>query len=56
MPCDTNGDGLASLRELADYVTDFRHPYFGDSTMQHVQAYPADSDYALFMQDDATGE
>ena len=47
MPCDTNGDGQASLTELQRYITDFHDPEYLNET-QHVQAYPAGSDYALF--------
>jgi opacity protein-like surface antigen len=47
MPCDTNGDGQASLAELQRYITDFHDPQYLNVT-QHVQAYPANSDDALF--------
>lgn len=46
MPCDKNGDGLAAMNELAEYIDacdDPVNPY-----IQHVQIYPANSDYALF--------
>ena len=46
MPCDKNGDGLAAMNELAGYIDacdDPVNPY-----IQHVQIYPANSDYALF--------
>lgn len=47
MPCDTNGDGLASMKELADFIDDFEDPYNADF-IQHTQIYPENSDYALF--------
>ncbi len=47
MPCDTNGDEQASLAELQRYISDFHDPQYLNAT-QHVQAYPANSDYALF--------
>ena len=47
MPCDTNGDGFASLDELARYIGEFQDPYLPEG-IQHVQAYPENSDYLLF--------
>ena len=47
MPCDTNGDNIASMRELVSYLSSFVDPWLGYNR-QHVQAYPANSDYALF--------
>ena len=56
MPCNTNGDGLASLLELAAYTNAFRDPYLCEEYMQPIHAYPAGSDYAQFMRNDTTGE
>ena len=47
MPCDIDGDGMATLSELANYIENFKSPVFVNYT-QHVQAYPAGSDYVLF--------
>lgn len=47
MPCDANGDGLASANELLAWLRDYRDPYLpGDR--QHAQMYPARSDDPLF--------
>ena len=47
MPCDTNKDDSASMREIVSYLDSFVDPWSPDTT-QHVQAYPGNSDYALF--------
>ena len=51
MPCDTNRDDSASMRELVSYIGSFVDPYLPKYT-QHVQAYPANSDYVLFFRED----
>lgn len=51
IPCDTNGDGSASMRELVSYIGSFVDPCLPEYT-QHVQAYPANFDYALFFRED----
>ena len=48
MPCDTNDDGSASMSEIVSYIDSFVDPWQTEYT-QHVQAYPANSDYALFV-------
>ncbi len=50
MPCDTNGDGLASLNELVSYINGFSDPYMS-YIYQKAQAYPAGSDYPLFFRE-----
>ena len=50
MPCDTNGDMKASMHEIVSYLNSFVDPYV--PTQQHVQAYPANSDYTLFLREE----
>lgn len=53
MPADANNNGQTTLNELYRYISDvgddypFR-PASGGVYYQHVQVYPADSDYVLF--------
>ena len=47
MPCDTNGDGMAAMNKLADYIIGFKDPKI-PGVRQHVQIYPENSDYKLF--------
>ena len=47
MPCDRNGDGLASAGELLAWIRAFRDPYI-PGELQHAQMYPAWSEEPLF--------
>ena len=47
MPCDTDGDGLASADELLAWLRNYRDPYL-PGAVQHAQMYPARSDDPLF--------
>ena len=52
MPADANNNGQATLNELYRYVSKVgdNYPFNIDGTVyyQHVQVYPANSDYVLF--------
>ena len=50
MPCDTNRDGMASLKELADFIDAFVDPFL-EGFPEHVQIYPENSDYPLFFRE-----
>ena len=52
MPCDKNVDGNASMCELVSYLKSFVDPFLQTNHPQNVQAYPANSDYALFFRKD----
>ncbi len=49
MPADTNSDGCVALNELYHYTYTYTFNETKDDEPQHVQVYPEDSDYELFI-------